>query len=51
MINLKAAIVGFASILFLLWLLYAKIRNNLNIKKQHKIRREKSKNKKLKGKN
>ena len=45
MINLKAMIVGFALILFLLWLLYAKIKNNLNKKKQRKIREDKSKRK------
>lgn len=47
MINLKAAMVGFASILFLLWLIYVKIKKDSNKKKMRKIRKDKSKNKKI----
>jgi len=48
MINLKAAIVGFASILFLIWLSYTKIKNRRNKKEEIKNRKKQSKMKKIK---
>ena len=50
MINLKAAIVGFASILFLIWLAYAKTRNIQNKKEELKNRKKRSKMKKIRHK-
>ncbi len=50
MINLKAAIVGFASILFLLWLLYSKIRDMQNRKEEIRNKKKQSKMKKIKHK-
>lgn len=50
MINLKAAIVGFASILFLVWLAYVKIKDRKSRKDGIKNRKKKSKMKKLRHK-
>ena len=47
MVNLKAAIVGAASILFLVWLAYTRIKNDRSKKKMRKMRKEKSKKKKI----
>ncbi|MGZ7108698.1 MAG: hypothetical protein ACXVH2_09010 [Methanobacterium sp.] len=47
MINLKAAIVGLASILFIIWLLYTKIKRDSLKKKMMKMRKEKSRKKKI----
>ncbi len=47
MINLKAAIVGLASILFLIWLAYVKIKRDRSKKELRKIRKKKSRKKKI----
>ncbi len=47
MINFKAAIVGFVSILFLLWLIYTKLKKDSEKKKMIKMKKEKSKKKKI----
>ncbi len=47
MINLKAAIVGFVSILFILWLIYAKVKRDSEKKKIMRMRKERSKKKKI----
>ena len=47
MINFKAAIVGFISILFFLWLVYSKLKRDSEKKKMRKKRKEKSKKKKI----
>ena len=47
MINLKAAIVGFVTIIFVLWLLYAKIKKDNSKKRMRKMKKERSKKKKI----